>query len=325
MRRVTALMFALGLFPAQARAQTASAQPAQATDTCSQGEARAAFEAGLLAFAERRWADAAPAFERALACRPLPVVNYNLALAYRGLGRRIAAIEAFQRYLDAPDPDATAERLQAIREEVAEMRRQVVELTVTVSPPSTQLRIDDRVYEAPGGAPLSFPPERPLRLDPGSHVLTWTAPEHTPVRWSEEFRAGFRDTRGVTLRPLREGRLVIESSVSDATVYVNRERVAVGRYQSSPMEPGRYEVELRADGYVPFVRRVDVGRTGVVRIDASLERNALPRWVIPVAVVGGALALGGIIAAVVGATSEGARPLYNPTWTQVVEHAMVTP
>lgn len=318
-------MFALGLFPAQARAQTASAQPAQATDTCSQGEARAAFEAGLLAFAERRWADAAPAFERALACRPLPVVNYNLALAYRGLGRRIAAIEAFQRYLDAPDPDATAERLQAIREEVAEMRRQVVELTVTVSPPSTQLRIDDRVYEAPGGAPLSFPPERPLRLDPGSHVLTWTAPEHTPVRWSEEFRAGFRDTRGVTLRPLREGRLVIESSVSDATVYVNRERVAVGRYQSSPMEPGRYEVELRADGYVPFVRRVDVGRTGVVRIDASLERNALPRWVIPVAVVGGALALGGIIAAVVGATSEGARPLYNPTWTQVVEHAMVTP
>ncbi len=320
-RRVTALVFVLGALPASAYGQTV-ARPAEA---CSQGEARAAFEEGLLAFAERRWSDAAPAFERALACRPLPVVNYNLALAYRGLGRRIAAIEAFERYLDAPDVDVTPERLQAIRDEVAEMRRQVVELTVTVSPPTAQLRIDDRLFATSGGGALSFPAERPLRLDPGAHVLTWTAPEHTPVRWSEEFRAGFRDARVVSLRPLREGRLVVETSAADAAVYVNRERVGAGRYQSGPLEPGSYEVELRADGYQAFVRRVDVGRTGVVRIDASLQRNALPRWVIPVAVVGGALALGGIIAAVVGATAEEARPLYNPSWTQVIERSGVTP
>jgi hypothetical protein len=69
---------------------------------------------------------------------------------------------------------------------------------------------------------------------------------------------------------------------------------------------------------------VEVGRTGVVRIDASLAR-ALPGWVVPVSVAGGALVLGGIIAGVVYGTSGEARALYNPSWTQVIERAGATP
>lgn len=319
--------FATAVLAVSTLSRAASAQTAPATDDrCPPGEARAAFEQGHQAFAERRWADAARDFERSLACRPLAVVNYNLALAYRGLGRRLAAIEAFQRYLDAPEASATPERLQAIRDEMAEIRQQVVELTVSaIDPPGAQLRVDDRAWHTADGAPLSFSAASPLRLDPGPHVLTWTAPEHAPVRWSEDFRPGYRDVRTVSLPWLQEGRLVVEPSVPTAVVYVDRERVGVGRYASEALPPGRYALEIRADGYQVFQRSVEVGRTGVVRVDAALARRALPGWVVPVSVVGGLVVAGAIVATVFAVNESGPRALYTPTWTRTVEGAPVTP
>lgn len=85
-------------------------------------EARAAFEHGVAALDQHRYEEAIGALERSRSIHDLPVVEYNLAIAYQGAGRATDAISAFERYLAAPDPHTTEEELETVRHTVAGLR-----------------------------------------------------------------------------------------------------------------------------------------------------------------------------------------------------------
>jgi hypothetical protein len=231
------------------------------------------------------------ALERSHRLRPVPVVAYNLALAYRGLGRYVTAVEAFERYLRAPDPAAPAERLAAIHEELAELRAQLVRVSVSVTPRDAATAVD--------GRPLGvLPPGEELTLDPSPHVFEWTAPDHRPERRELPGAAGSSLALDVRLEPLREGRLAVEPAPATASVSVDGRPLGAGRHELG-LPPGEHWVELRAAGFVPARRAVRVGATGVVRLALSLDREPAPRWVVPTVVGASAAGVGALVAVLV--------------------------
>ncbi len=251
------------------------------------------------------------ALERSNRLRPLPVVTYNLALAYRGLGRYVAAVEAFERYLRAPDPSAPPERLAAIRDELAELRGRVVTVTASVSPPDASLTLDGRPAATPA-------PGESLTLDPGPHVFVWTAPDHRPERREIPGVVGSHVPLAVNLEALREGRLAVEPVPLTASVTVDGRPVGAGR-QELTLPPGEHQVELQAPGHVPARRAVRVGATGVVRLAVSLERTRAPGWLLPVAIAGTAAVIAGAgVATYLAVRPEVPAPRVG-TWDNVQE------
>jgi hypothetical protein len=255
-------------------------------------EARAAYEAGVAHLLASRFQEAALSLERSYALRAVPIARYNLALAYRGLGRYRAAIPLFDEYLRSGAAELTPERVAAIRAERDDLARALVDATLRVTPADAVLRID-------GGDPVPSPTT--LTLDPGAHVLEWTAPAHHPHRESLTATPGAHPALTVALDPVREGRLLVESSVPSSTLLLDGARVAAGRFDRE-VPVGEHTLTVRADGYRPVQRRVSVSPAGTVRVVITLEREGPPGWVLPTAIVGGVAVLGGILAGVLVAT-----------------------
>jgi hypothetical protein len=298
--------FALLLSPA-----LAAAQPAPVTSALVE-QARTAYELGLRSIAEGRFHEAAVALERSSQLRPLPVVTYNLALAYRGLGRYVTAIDAFERYCLAPEPSVPRERLAAIREEVADLRRQLVNVRVRVTPADAAMVVDGRLVAALG-------PGEDLALDPGAHAFEWTAPGFRPER--RELPASEASTRvslEVLLTPIRDGRLVVEPTPSTASVTLDGRPLGTGR-RELPLAPGEYWVEVSAPGFVRVRRAVQVGHAGVARLSIGLVREP-NHWLLPLLIGTGAAAVGAVVAAVVVTRPDVPAP-HRGTWGDVAEPA----
>jgi hypothetical protein len=106
--------------------------------------------------------DALARFQEAYRLVPSPKIQYNFGLAYRGLGRKADALEAFERFL-AEAPDATKETRQNAARERAQLVGQITTLEVKVDLPGAEIFVDGRSY----GTTRSTP----IYLDPGPHQL----------------------------------------------------------------------------------------------------------------------------------------------------------
>ncbi len=280
---------------------------AQHASAGASGTARRAFERGVTSLQLGRHGEALLAFQESYQLRPAPVVLYNLGLALRGLGRYRDAIDAFQRYLAAPEQGADASRLTAIRDETSQMQRSLIRLSVTVRPAGATVSIDGRPQTLEQGL---------LLTDPGAHVIEIAANGFRQFRQERTWRAGSESTLDVQLEPSSDGRLVVTPSVPDALIRVDGAPAGTGR-ADQPVLPGSHRIEVRAPGYEPFARTVRVGSSATVRIDAVLVRSTGGGGVVAgVLIVGSLLAAGGIIAGVVVSNGLQAEP-YNAAWANV--------
>lgn len=277
-------VFSFGLSPGAQTLNTPTVEVASAGEI----EGRAAFDRGMISLVARRYSEAVAALRDALRLRPSPLTIYNLGLALRGTGDYIESVELFDRYLAAPEPNAPPDRLTAIRGEVAVLRRSIASIDISLDPASADLRLDGRSVRREGTV---------LRVDPGAHVLDVLSEGFVPDHRDVNLAPGAQMVLAVSLRRVASsGRLLIEPSVTTAVITVDGRRVGVGRIDEAYAE-GTHIVEIAAQGHQPFRRTVRVGSTGVTRVDAALATSArdLPRWVLPTAVVGGAVLLAGSI------------------------------
>jgi hypothetical protein len=265
---------------------------------------------GMAMFREHRYGEARQIFEEVVRREPTPQRWYSLGLAARAMSRYTQAIDAFEHFLAAPPANATPELLTEVRGHIAEMRQHLGALTLTVTPATATPLLD--------GRPLALPTERVV-LDPGAHVLEITVADHRPERREFSVDSGATVTLQITLAPVaREApRLVIEPSVATAAVLLDGQPVGTGRVERSTTA-GDHVIEIQANGYQPFRRPVHLGASGTTRIDASLTRQGLPGWVLPTAIAGGALAIGGTILGVWLATRD-TSPELHPAWGTVME------
>jgi hypothetical protein len=109
-----------------------------------------------------QYEDALARFQEAYRLVPSPKIQYNFGLAYRGLGRKAEALEAFEKFL-AEAPDASKETRQNAGRERGQLVAQVTMLEVKVDLPGAEVFVDGRSYGTARTAPIY--------LDPGPHQL----------------------------------------------------------------------------------------------------------------------------------------------------------
>jgi tetratricopeptide (TPR) repeat protein len=144
---ITALT--LSLLPARGRAD-------------ARADARAKLVQGSELLKHGQFEEALARFQEAYRLVPSPKIQYNFGLAYRGLGRKADALEAFERFLGEA-PDASKETRQNAARERAQLASQITVLEVKVDLPGAEVFVDGRSFGV-GRA-------TPIYLDPGPHQL----------------------------------------------------------------------------------------------------------------------------------------------------------
>lgn len=251
-------------------------------------EAEADYQRGVQAFRDRRYGDARAAFEAAVRRQPTPASLFAYAQSCRNSGRYVDAVAAFERYLATPEAPGEAQMRTDVRAELAQLRRSLATLTVEVGPPLASLRIDGRPLAVANGQQT---------LDPGAHVIEFSADGHHPERREVTLGAGGQLVLHVDLRATAptHARLVVEPDVATATVLVDGRRVGVGHVELD-VPAGDHLLEIQAAGRDSYRRPLHVDGSGTLRIAATLPRRGLPGWVLPVTIGGGLALVGGAIA-----------------------------
>lgn len=166
--------------------------------------ARALFSQGVELSDRHDWTAAVERFEEALALRAAPAIRFNLAVCYVELGRHVEAAEQLDLVLADPAPASDLgvrpdELLPRVEEHVATLRVRAGELG-----PGAVLSID--------GREVSDRPEAlPIRVEPGTHVVTATVD-------GEEVARAEVDAPAATITEVRleRARTPVEAAITSA-------------------------------------------------------------------------------------------------------------
>lgn len=287
-----------------------AALPASSSAQVATPAAHPDLDEGIALLRQNRYGEAVTRLEVATRGEH-PLAWYNLALAYRGAGRLSQAIAAFERYLARPDANATAARLALIRAELPSLRRSMVSVQVRTTPADAALSVDGRPQPGGDGA---------VSLDPGPHVLEWSASGFQAQRRELSFLPGASAVLEIVLDPIdapaaavtpaaartEPSHLLVDAPV-DATVSIDGTPAGQG-----PVDrvtgAGDHDVEVRAPGMEPWRRRIHVG-PGTTRHTVSLRAvSRSAGWVFPTAIAGGAVLLGAAVAGVAWLARGDAEP-----------------
>jgi Tfp pilus assembly protein PilF len=131
-------------------------------------------------------------FEAAYRLVPSPSILHNFGVVHQGLGRKAAALEAFERFLAeaANAPPATREHA---RQAVHTLRAEVAELRVPADIAGAAIFVDGRKVG-------QTPQERPIYLDPGPHHVSVEKPGGGTVH-DERIQASAGQQLTVAMRP----------------------------------------------------------------------------------------------------------------------------
>lgn len=270
----------------------------------AQTSARRAFQRGVSALNEGRFADAVTALEESYELQHAPIVLYDLGLSYRALGRYREAADSFERYVEAPERGADARRINTVRDELRRLRAGLGHVTVRITPEHATVRVDARPLEVTSNS---------LVLDPGDHIFEVSSEGYRTYRREMNVQPGSQTALVIELEPTAwVARLVVQTSVPTAAIYIDEVSVGVGPVERH-VPSGDHRVEVHAPGYDVFRRTVHAGLDGMVRVDAHLDVEGHNRWVIPVGVGVGAVIAGAVVLGVVFATSTTDAP-YSATW-----------
>lgn len=278
-----AVLAAAWLWAADVSAQPISPMPDDA--------ARTAFQRGMAALQSDRPGDAAPLFEESYRRRPVAVVLYNLALAYRAQGRTIDAVLAFERFLRSPADTVDPARLRSIRAEVDTLRAQLAQIALTVWPTDATVLVDGLPATVEDGV---------LLLDAGAHTVEFDAAGLQAQRRSETFARGARDRWNIVLT---RQPAATSPAVTPALPTV------VARPVPPTAAPAVAMVPAHDDGR-------DLQRVGMETPAASAPPGR-PGWVVPVVVAASVVVAAGIGVGVWALTREPAlnAPATTTGWT----------
>jgi len=165
--------------PGPARAPESADASAPAQDRVQ--HARDLFDRAVKLSDEGRWQEAEAAFAESAEISPNASSLLNLAVARYEIRRPVEGLAALDRFDRLPDVrGASRDRAQLIR---IRLEAQIAGVTVTASPASAELFVDGKLV-------VGRTAERPLRLDPGQHTITLSAPGYASSTRSIDASAG---------------------------------------------------------------------------------------------------------------------------------------
>jgi hypothetical protein len=132
-------------------------------------------------------------FQQAYATYPSPKILFNLAQTYRELGRKVAALDAYERFLRDTPANTRRKLVRLARKRVQALKGQLGTLRVEVSSPGAAILIDGQEV---GLSPMDVP----QRVEPGRHVVVVRREGYLTATETVTVRAGKRVTRQIRLR-----------------------------------------------------------------------------------------------------------------------------
>lgn len=148
--------------PAAPAAPAASAAPAGQSwqeNADKMAEARRRYDLGLKLYEDANYEASRIEFERAMALAPSYRILYNIGQAYKQLNNYVAAVSAFQRYLQEGGAEVPEDRRGTVQNDITELRKRIGQIRIVTSP-GAEISVDGVVV---GKAPLAGP----LPINPG--------------------------------------------------------------------------------------------------------------------------------------------------------------
>src|SRR6478735_1160125 len=133
-------------------------------DSVDGDRANQLFKKGKVAFNAGKYDDALRIYSEAWSLKQSPDIAANLAQTESELGQHRDAAEHFSFALDHLLPSSTDEQKQALAEGLAQEKKEIGTLRVTLEPSDSVLTID--------GVRISVPPSGDVFLEPGEHAVS---------------------------------------------------------------------------------------------------------------------------------------------------------
>jgi hypothetical protein len=155
-------------------ARTASAQAAQAgPEKADKPEYQNLVQKGLREYELGNFSEAKSFFQQAHQLSPNARTLRGLGMTSYELRRYVEAIDHFQAALASSERPLTPQMRSEVTQLLHQARSFVTKLTLTVTPPDAEARLDNRV--------LARDQDGTILLDPGTHELVVEAPEHETI------------------------------------------------------------------------------------------------------------------------------------------------
>jgi hypothetical protein len=301
------LSFASVLYSSGARAEDVAA-------------AKEAFTRGLDLAREQKWGEALDAFESAGRAKPHALTTYNAAVAERALSRYTRARVRFAAALAEDSAAGGAQLSQSYRDDaktfLAELDALLVHVGVTLDPADASLAVDGRPLSwtadertiafagiaQPGAGERVDRKTFELVVDPGAHVFTVTKEGFETVATKEDFKPGAKKALALSLTAM-PGKLKIDASQGGSAVRIDDIDIGVAPLLVD-RPAGDYRIDVRKSGYVPYVTRVRLlpGQRTDILARMAEDPPLTKRWWFWTS-IGGAVLVGGIVAAVIVANA----------------------
>lgn len=218
------------------------------------------------AFKEKRWDDVIALMVEAMGHGPNPTIVYNIARANEEKGDATAAIRFFEQYaaMKGVKPAEAAEargRVAALRAKAT----QAGQIVLRDLPPQAVVKV--------GGAVASPDGRGTLRVGPGNHLVTVTAPGREPWESKVTVTPGGTIELTVGSREL-PAKIKVTCSVAGAKVSIDG-HLGGSANQTLVLTAGRHEVSVSAPGHKTLVRTVSVAAGADLTLPADLEPIAV--------------------------------------------------
>lgn len=152
------------------------------------------FKKGKVAFNAAKYNDALRIYSEAWSLKQSPDIAANLAQTESELGRHRDAAEHFAFALAHLLPSSTDEQQQALAEGLAQEKKEIGSLHVTLEPADSVLTIDD--------AAVTVPPNGDIFLEPGEHGVSVTHEGYEPNRQTVRLSRGASQVLWIKLTQL---------------------------------------------------------------------------------------------------------------------------
>jgi len=243
--------------------------PAVGQDPGAVAEAQRHFERGVSLVDQKRFEEAAVAFERAYEARPHPRVLYNIGLAHAAGSAPVRALDALERYLAQTADPATSRRRKRAQEIAEELAPRIATVEIRVHPSDASVEVDGRSWSAATN--------EPMRLLGGKHTLRIHAPGYRSRSRSIDLVGGEKTQVSVRLEPLptpapepSPGQIQVACALPGVSVAVDGE--PVGRTPVSTTivtAAGSRQIAFHRIGYRFPKQVVDVRSNRTTQVDCG--------------------------------------------------------
>jgi hypothetical protein len=258
-------------------------------------EAAVRFERGIKLYEAQDYAAALAEFEAAYKLVPRYQVLFNVGVTQKRLFRYNDAVRALRRYLDEGGEKVPGDRRELVEKELSEIRALVAEVSVKVDGMPAEVDVDGRMV---GESPMSGP----LLLAAGHHTVRALRDGYDPAEKAIDVVSG--EKVEIALSPKLKtkapttAKLTLSSKPNGASMSIDGKFIGVGPWTGT-LQPGGHEVRATLKGWENAKQEVVLiaGQERAVTVELLPPTKWYKRWytwVIPIVLIGGAVA-GGVL------------------------------